>query len=245
MLHPPIQPSASGFLRRHDGAEIYWEASGNRAGRPALFLHGGPGSGLGSGGYRRRFDPSRYFIVGLDQRGCGRSRPLATEAPGALRLNTTQALIADIEALRSELGIARWLVSGASWGTTLALAFAQEHPERVTQLVLAAVTTTGREEVDWITEGVGRLFPEAWECFERALGRWPGERIVKAYARRLAGDDVGDRRRAALDWAAWEAAHVSLDGLAPPSSWAGDEGTAAVFATLVTHLLGERWLPAR
>lgn len=235
MLHPPIAPFASGLLRRPDGASIYWEASGNPRGRPALFLHGGPGSGLGPGSYRRRFDPARHFLVGLDQRGCGRSRPLATEVPIALRFNTTQALIADIEALRSELKIARWLVSGVSWGTTLALAYAQDHPERVTELVLAAVTTTSREEVDWITEGVGRLFPDAWERFERASRRWPGERIVEAYARRLAGDDAGERRCAAADWTAWEAAHVSLDGPAAPSSWAGDEVAAAVFATLVTH----------
>lgn len=235
MLEPPIQPFATGMLRRDDGAEIYWEASGSPDGRPALFLHGGPGSGLGSGGYRRRFDPARHLIIGLDQRGCGRSRPLVTESPAVLQSNTTQTLVADVEAVRAHLGIARWLVSGVSWGTTLALAYAQEHPERVTELVLAAVTTTSRGEVDWITEGVGQIFPEAWHRFERAAYRGPGERIVEAYARRLAGSDAAERRRAAADWNAWEAAHVSFDGSVTPGRWAGDEGAAAVFATLVTH----------
>ena len=251
MNHPAIEPFASGLLRVGDGTDVYWEASGRRDGKPALFLHGGPGSTLGRGGYRRRLDPSRYLIVGIDQRGCGRSRPLVTEARDTLPGNTTQALVADIEAVRVHLGIARWLVSGISWGTTLALAYAQDHPERVTELVLAAVTTTSRDEVDWITETVGRLFPEAWERFAQEAEARPGERLVAAYARRLAGGDAHDRRRAASSWNAWEAVHVSLDpGGATPDP--RPDAAAEAFATLVTHywsndgfLRGERAIANR
>ncbi len=198
-----------GLLPVAGGARIYWETSGAPDGIPALFLHGGPGSGLGSGGYRRHFDQERYRLVGIDQRGCGRSRPLVTADLGGLSGNTTTALIADIEAVRAHLDIERWLVSGISWGTTLALAYAQRHPDRwVSSLVLAAVTTTSRDEVAWITEGVGRIFPEAWQAFAEAR---PAR---KRTARRglcpaPRGDDAADRRRAARDWLAWEAAHVS------------------------------------
>lgn len=226
-------PTEHGLLAVADGDRIYWETSGRPDGRPALFLHGGPGSGLGAGGYRRHFDGARYRLVGIDQRGCGRSRPLVTSDLARLSRNTTGALIADIEAVRRHLGIERWLVTGISWGTTLALAYAQRHPDRVSGLVLAAVTTTSRDEVTWITEGVGRIFPEAWQAFTEASGRRGGERIVEAYARRLAGDDAADRRRAARDWMAWEAAHVSLD--APPPGRPDDLERDAVFATLVTH----------
>jgi proline iminopeptidase len=215
--------------------EIYWEMSGNPDGKPLLYLHGGPGAGLGPGGYRRRADPRRHLIVGIDQRGCGRSRPSAIDALERLSENTTAALIEDIEGVREHLGIARWLVTGVSWGSTLALAYAQAHPERVTEIVLVAVTTTSREEVDWITEGVGRVFPEAWQRFEAASQRRPGERVVEAYARRLAGDDGADRARAADAWDAWESVHVSLDPLWQPGPLHADPAERAIFATLVTH----------
>ncbi|QRE76624.1 prolyl aminopeptidase [Methylobacterium aquaticum] len=225
----------SGLLTLAAGDRIYWETSGHPEGRPALFLHGGPGSGLGTGGYRRHFDGARYRIVGIDQRGCGRSRPLATSNLGRLSRNTTQAVIADIEAVRRHLGIERWLVTGISWGTTLALAYAQQHPDRVSALVLAAVTTTSRDEVTWITETVGRVFPEAWYAFAAASDRRGDERIVEAYARRLAGHDASDRRRAVRDWMAWEDMHVSLDRSLPPGQKPDDPERDAVFATLVTH----------
>jgi proline iminopeptidase len=191
------QPAfASGHLAVAGGAEIYWEMSGNPRGKPALYLHGGPGSGLGARPYRQWFDPERYCLVGLDQRGCGRSRPLAGAVPESLAGNTTEALIADIEALRAHLGIGRWLVAGVSWGTTLALAYALAHPERVGALVLVAVAVTNRQEIDWLTEDMGRIFPEAWERFEQASGRRAGERVVAAYARRLAvGAACGACRR--------------------------------------------------
>ena len=170
-MHPPLEPFASGSIGRPDGAQIYWETSGNPEGRPALYLHGGPGGGLGPGGYRRRFDPERYLIVGFDQRGCGRSTPWAIDDLANLDGSNTSALIADIEALREHLGLSAWLVHGVSWGSTLALAYALAHPTRVTELVLTAVTTGGREEIDWITDGVGRIFPEAWERFAATAPR--------------------------------------------------------------------------
>ncbi|RVU14547.1 prolyl aminopeptidase [Methylobacterium oryzihabitans] len=237
---------ATGHLRMADGDQIHYEVSGNRLGRPALYLHGGPGSGLGHGGYRRLFDPAAYHVIAIDQRGCGRSRPLATAALERLHRNTTQTLIADIEAVRRHVGVESWLVSGVSWGSTLALAYAQTHPHRVTELVLAAVTTTSPEEVEWITEGVGRIFPEAWQVFERGSRRIDGERIVDAYARRLAGADAEDRVRAASDWVAWEAAHIAFDsgGKSPPIPDEGPEHHA-VFATLVTHYWAhDGFLPA-
>ncbi len=233
--YPSIEPFDAGLLSVADGNEIYWEASGNPDGTPAIYLHGGPGSGLGSGGYRRHFDPQRYLIVGIDQRGCGRSRPLATEALVELRRNTTPALIEDMEAVRRRLKIEAWLVSGVSWGTTLALAYAQAHPDKVSGLVLVGVTTTSREEIDWITEGVGRMFPEAWERFEQSAERRQGERVVDAYARRLATGSKHDRLLASSAWNAWEATHISLDPNWMPADQKRDDDRDLNFATLVTH----------
>lgn len=232
-MHPPTEPFDQGRLPRPDGAELYWEMSGKRDGRPALYLHGGPGSGLGRGGYRRRFDPDKYLIVGFDQRGCGRSTPWAIDSFETLHINTTQAMIDDIEALREHLGIERWLVHGVSWGTTLALAYALAHPDRVTELVLTAVTTGSREEIDWITEGVGAIFPEAWERF--AAETRGGERVIDSYARRLRDERPEVRTKAASAWEEWETTHVSLD----PNWQAGPMFESARerenFATLVTH----------
>lgn len=235
MLYPQSEPFAAGLLALDEKTEIYWETSGNPNGKPALYLHGGPGSGLRSGSYRQLFDPDVFYIVGIDQRGCGRSRPLATEKLSDLSSNTTEALIDDIEAIRSHLRIDSWLVSGVSWGATLALALAQSHPKRVSEMVLMAVTTTSRAEVEWITEGVGRLFPQEWEAFEAASARRPDERIVEAYARRLASSNDLDRLAAAEAWNEWESTHISLDPNFTPISHRFDDQRALVFATLVTH----------
>lgn len=235
MLYPESEPFASGLLNVDPNVDIYWEMSGNPNGKPALYLHGGPGSGLRSGSYRRIFDPEAYCLVGIDQRGCGRSRPLATEDLADLPSNTTDALIRDIEAIRRHLDIDTWLVSGVSWGSTLALALAQHCPERVSELVLMAVTTTSRDEVNWITEGVGRLFPQEWEAFNAASRRRPDERVVEAYARRLASADDLDRLAAAEAWNDWESTHISLDPNFTPITQRFDDERALVFATLVTH----------
>ncbi len=232
-MHPPIAPFRHGWLHRPDGAELYWEVAGHARGQPALYLHGGPGGGLGAGGYRRRFDPGRHLIVGLDQRGCGRSRPWAIDAPGSLALQTTPTLIDDIEALREHLALPSWLVHGVSWGCTLALAYALACPARVRALVLTAVTTGSREEIDWITEGVGAVFPEAWHRL--ASGVPAGERVVVHYARLLRDPDPAVRAAAAEAWDAWESTHVSLDPHWQPGPVHADARTRQNFALLVTH----------
>lgn len=232
-MYPSLEPFDRGWLVRPDGAELYWETAGNPKGRPALYLHGGPGGSLGKGGYRRRFDPAKYFIIGLDQRGCGRSRPLTIDSPDTLALNTTQSLIRDLEALREHFDVAGWLLHGVSWGSTLALAYALEHPEKVTELVLTAVTTGSREEIDWITEGVGILFPEAWEKF--ASVRRGDERVVEAYARLLRDPDPDVQSAAAAAWDSWESTHISLDPNWTPGPLHEDLRARKNFATLVTH----------
>jgi proline iminopeptidase len=223
-----------------DGQGLAWEESGNPAGIPALFLHGGPGSGLGQRGYVQSFDPVRYRVIGFDQRGCGRSWPLATDPAHDLSANTTPRLIADIEELRAHLGIASWLVSGVSWGTTLALAYALAHPARVRGLILVAVTTTSRREVDWITEGVGAVFPEAWDRLashaeHAGIGyQRGGGRLVEAYRRLLVGSDPAVRAAAAAEWMLWEATHVSLAAGGVHADPRPPEAQQ-VCATLVTH----------
>lgn len=232
-MHPPLEPVASGILHRPGGVELYWETSGNPLGRPALYLHGGPGGGLGRGGYRRRFDPSKYLIVGLDQRGCGKSSPWAIDDLDHLDRNNTQNLIDDIEALRSHLEIRSWLLHGVSWGSTLALAYALAHRDRVTEIVLTAVTTGSRTEIDWITEGVGAIFPEAWA--DLSAGVPQGERLIEHYAVTMRDPDPQVRAEAADRWDRWESTHVSLDPAWQPGPTHEDERTRQNFATLVTH----------
>lgn len=161
MLFPEIVPDQTGFLSTGDGHELYWQACGNSEGLPLLFLHGGPGSGVAPK-YLRMFDPERFRIIALDQRGAGRSRPHAS-----LEGNTTQNLIKDIEALRQHLGLEQWTVFGPSWGSTLALAYAQTHPARVRGLVVEAIFTATRGELDWwhSLDGVPRFYPDAWADF--------------------------------------------------------------------------------
>lgn len=206
----PVEPFESGWLTVRDGAEIYWEASGTSDGIPVVWLHGGPGTGLMSGGYNRAPDASRWLIVGLDQRACGRSRPLVTEPGFDLSGLTTQAMVADLEELREHLRISRWVVAGGSWGTTLALAYGQAHPDRVLGFVLAAVTDGSRTYVEWISERIGRVFPEAWDDFTAAAGQRTGQRVLDAYVERLTDPDPHVRSAAALAWCTWEDAHVAL-----------------------------------
>ncbi|WP_314452116.1 alpha/beta fold hydrolase [uncultured Microbacterium sp.] len=231
--HPAIAPFASGFLDRPDGARLYWEASGNPRGRPALYLHGGPGGGLGPGGYRRRFDPGLHLIVGIDQRGCGRSTPWASDDLSSLRTQTMVQLIDDLEAVRAHLGIERWLLHGVSWGSTLALAYALAHRDRVTEIVNLAVTTGHRWEIDWITDGIAPVFPEAHERLRAVLS--DDERTIEGYARLLTDPSPAVRRRAADEWDAWETAHISLGPHAAPGPLHPDDRHRLNFATLVTH----------
>ena len=233
--YPAIEPYDSGHLDVGDGHMVYWECCGNPDGKPALYLHGGPGSGC-SPGQRRFFDPKAYRAVLFDQRGSGRSRPLASAFNTNLRLNTTAHLIADIEALRQHLDIDRWIILGISWGTTLGLAYAQSHPQRVAALVLALVTTTSSREVDWITQGVGRNFPQEWDRFAAAVPRARGHQsLVDAYATLLSDQNRTVQDRAAQAWCDWEDAHISLSPGHRPNPRYGDPEFRLRFARLVTH----------
>lgn len=204
-LYPEIEPHASGLLRVDDVHQIYWEVSGNPNGKPVVFLHGGPGGGT-EPKHRRFFDPKRYRIVLLDQRGCGKSRPHAS-----LENNTTWHLVQDIEALREHLDIERWQVFGGSWGSTLALAYAQKHPERVTELVLRGIFTFAKDEMDWFyRNGTRMLFPDAYADFLSAIPAEEHDDIIAAYHRRLTGDDRKERARAARAWSLWECRVATL-----------------------------------
>ena len=203
-LYPPVEPYETGMLDVGDGNLVYWEVCGNPAGKPALVVHGGPGSGCDTG-VRRYFDPDRYRVVAFDQRGCGRSTPHASDPASDMRHNTTWHLVADMERLRERLGIDRWLLHGGSWGCTLILAYAQQHPQRVSEIVLASVTLTRRCDIDWLYCGVGRFFPEQWDRFrDGAAGMPVGGDLVATYARLMEHPDTGVREKAAADWCAWE-----------------------------------------
>ncbi|MBO4165291.1 prolyl aminopeptidase [Micromonospora antibiotica] len=213
--YPPIEPYDQGMLDVGDGNAVYWEVCGNPAGRPALVVHGGPGSGCGPWA-RRYFDPDRYRVVLFDQRNCGRSTPHAADPATDLRHNTTAHLVADMERLRGHLGVDRWLLYGGSWGSTLLLAYAQRHPQRVSAIVIGAVTTTRRSEIDWLYRGVGRYFPREWERFLAGGGVGPDDDVVGAYARLVQDLDPAVRERAVRDWCAWEDAVVSAEGVGNP-----------------------------
>ena len=217
-----------------DSQRIYWECSGNPNGRAAVFLHGGPGSGC-SPYVRRYFDPAVYRILLTDQRGCGRSRPLV-QTSNDLTTNTTAHLIEDLELLREHLAIERWTVVGASWGTTLGLAYAQAHPQRVDAMVLACVTTTSRREVEWVTHDMGRIFPKQWEEFA-SVASGPEERthLAGVYGELLFSRDSAVRERAARQWCAWEDTHVSLAPGYVENSRFEDPDFRLLFARLVTH----------
>jgi len=233
MRYPPIEPYATGMLDVGDGNAVYWETCGNPDGKPAVVLHGGPGSGA-SPHWRRYFDPARYRVVLFDQRGCGRSTPDAGTAD--LSANTTAHLIADIEALRRHLGIGRWLVIGASWGATLGVAYAEAHPASVSEVVLFSVTTTTRREVDWITQDMRRVFPAEWTRLRDAIpASMRGMRIIDAYAELLDDPDPAVRDQAAKDWCAWEDTHVATVPDYQPDPRYADPVFRMRFARLVTH----------
>lgn len=232
---PAISPYDSGMLDVGDGHQVYWECCGNPEGIPAIYLHGGPGSGV-TPGQRRFFDPDAYRVVLFDQRGSGRSRPLASEPDADLSTNTTAHLIADIEALRQLHRAESWTVLGMSWGTTLGLAYAEAHPRQVDAMVLALVTTTSRREVEWLTRDVGRIFPREWDRFAAAvpdgLRHLP---LVDAYATLLVDADPAVCEQAAREWCAWEDAHVSLTPGHRPNPRYEDPEFRLRFARLVTH----------
>jgi proline iminopeptidase len=231
-LYPHLAPYQSGFLRVSALHEIYFEQSGNAQGMAAVFLHGGPGGGTESK-MRRFFDPRRYRIVLFDQRGCGKSRPHAS-----LVDNTTWDLVADIERLREHLGIERWLVFGGSWGSTLALAYAQSHPQRVTHLVLRGIFLLRRWELDWFYQspfGAAALYPDLWEHYIEPIP--PAERtdMMGAYYRRLTSQDPAELSRAAKAWALWEAATSFLRRNTLYTTKLGQETHSEAFSRIECH----------
>lgn len=242
--YPEIEPYEQGMLDVGDGQRLYWEVCGNPGGKPAVLLHGGPGSGC-TPSFRRDFDPERYRIVLFDQRGAGRSEPHASDPAVDLRTNTTHHLLVDIERLREHLGVERWLVWGLSWGSTLALAYAERHPDRVTEIVLASVTLTRQEDIEWLYHGVGRFFPDEWARFRDGVpAAERGGDLVAAYDRLLNHDpDPAVRERAARDWCDWEDAVVSLEPGYVRNPRYDDPRFRMAFARIVTHYFRHRaWL---
>ena len=203
-LYPEIEPYETGWLRVDDLHTLYWEQSGNRDGIPVVFLHGGPGSGA-TPAHRRFFDSTRYRIVVFDQRGAGRSTPL-----GELTDNTTQDLVADIERLREHLGIERWMLFGGSWGSSLAITYAEAHPDRCLALVLRGIFLCRRAEVDWFMTGMRRIFPEAWRQFSEYLPAAEREDLLASYYRRLTDPDPDVHMPAARTWSQYEGACSTL-----------------------------------
>ncbi|MEH0431101.1 prolyl aminopeptidase [Streptomyces stelliscabiei] len=235
-LYPEIEPYDHGLLDVGDGNRVYWEVCGNPRGRPAVVLHGGPGS-RANAWFPRLFDPEAYRIVLLDQRGCGRSTPPASAYETDMAVNTTDHLIADLELLRRHLGIGRWLVWGVSWGSALGLRYAQTHPQAVTELVLTGVTSASDAEVALLARGLGQYFPEA---FERFLAELPvderGGNLAAAYNRLIESPDEAVRARAARAWTDWETAIAGQ----PPRSVPRYEDPVFryAFARTVTHYWG-------
>jgi proline iminopeptidase len=204
-FYPELDARHSGTLSVSPQHTLYWEESGSPEGRPVVYLHGGPGGGSDPR-YRRFFDPRAYRIVLYDQRGCGRSTPYA-----CLEDNTTWHLVEDLERLREHLGLERWMVFGGSWGSTLALAYAQTHPERVTHLVLRGIFLLRRQEIDWFYQrGASVLFPDAWESYLKPIPEAEHGDLLGAYHRRLLSPDAAVRQEAALAWSIWEASTSRL-----------------------------------
>ena len=233
-----LTPYDSGLLDAGDGQSVHWEVCGNPGGKPALVVHGGPGSGA-TPWWTQFFDPARYRVVLFDQRGCGRSTPHASDPDADLTVNTTAHLVADMEALRRMLGIERWLLLGGSWGSALSLAYAVEHPERVSELVLWSVGTTRAYEVEWFTRTMGHLHPAE---YEQLLSLLPAaERdgnIAAAYHRLLMSPDPAVHDAAARAWCAWEDRLATLSGPVQPSERYADPRFRLAFARLVTHYFG-------
>ncbi|HRX39790.1 MAG TPA: prolyl aminopeptidase [Parvularculaceae bacterium] len=229
-LYPPIEPFSTGSLKVSDLHQIYYEVSGNPNGVPAVVCHGGPGGGS-TPSMRRYFDPTKYKIIVFDQRGCGKSTPHAE-----LRENTTWDLVGDIEKLREHLNIDRWLVFGGSWGSTLSLAYAEAHPERVLALVLRGIFTIRREEIDWFyQEGASWIFPDAWEDYVKPIPEAERGDFVSAYYKRLTSDDKAAQLAAAKAWSVWEGTTVSLLPSPERVESFGGDAFAIAFARIECH----------
>jgi proline iminopeptidase len=234
-LYPPLEPYAVHQLAVDPVHRLYVEECGRPDGIPALFLHGGPGAGC-EPAHRRFFDPTRYRIVLFDQRGCGRSIPHAE-----LAANSTWHLVADIERIRVELGIERWLVFGGSWGSTLALAYAETHPERVAALILRGIFLCRDAEIRWFyQEGASWLRPEEWQAFIAPIPPEERDDLLGAYHRRLIGDDEGVRREAARAWSLWEGRTATLLPNADVQAHFADSRVALSLARIECHYFVNR-----
>ena len=235
VLYPPLEPHETGMLDVGDGHKIYWEISGNPDGKPAVFVHGGPGSGTNPL-QRRMFDPKAYRIVLFDQRGCGRSTPHVATSDAGLVANTTWHLVADMERLREHLGIDTWQVFGGSWGATLGVAYAETHPERVSEIVLRGVFLLRQLELDWMYEGgAGMLFPEAYAAFVDAVPKQDRGNLLTAYHRMINSPDPDVRAGAAVAWSAWEGAAVALVPDASMMAQYSKPAFAVPFARIALH----------
>jgi proline iminopeptidase len=231
-LYPSIRARRTGHLQVSDLHRVYYEESGNPAGKPAVFLHGGPG-GATDAKMRGFFDPKRYRIVLFDQRGCGKSTPNAS-----LVDNTTWDLVADIEKLREHLGIGKWLVFGGSWGSTLALAYAQTHPERVTELVLRGIFLLRRWELEWFYQsevGTAALYPDLWKSYVEVIPKEERGDMIRAYYKRLTSENRAELERAATAWSIWESATSFLRLNENYIAKFGDPSFAAAFARIECH----------
>lgn len=237
-FYPEIEPFETGMLDVGDGHSIYYERAGKPGGKRAVFLHGGPGGGCNAE-QRRLFNPDVYDILLFDQRGCGRSKPYAS-----LECNTTWHLVADIETLREHLGVENWLVLGGSWGSTLALAYAQTHPDRVSELILRGVYTLTQAELDWYYKfGVSEMFPEKWEAFQAPIAPEKRHDMMTAYRELLTGDDVDVQLKAATAWSVWEGETITLMPDASLSVAHADAQFAVAFARIENHFFHHNaWL---
>ncbi|MFN4096545.1 MAG: prolyl aminopeptidase [Sphingomonas sp.] len=229
-LYPEIEPYARGMLDVGDGHQLYYERVGTPGAKPAIFLHGGPGGGF-SPSHRRLFDPARYDVLLFDQRGCGQSTPHA-----GLEDNTTWHLVADIERLRELVGAEKWLVFGGSWGSTLGLAYAQTHPDRVSELVMRGIFTVSRAEIDWFYRfGVSEVFPDKFARLQAPIPEEERGDLVAAYRRRLTGDDAAAQIEAAQAWTRWECETSTLLPSAAMDALWRDEAYALAFARIENH----------
>lgn len=229
-LYPEIEPYESGHLDVGDGHSVYWELCGNPDGIPAVFLHGGPGAGCGKD-HRRLFDPARYKILLFDQRGCGRSTPHA-----GLDANTTWHLVADIERFRAMIGAEKWLIFGGSWGSCLALAYAQTHPHRVSGLILRGIFTLRREELLWFYQnGASWLFPDLWEGYLAPIPEDERDDLMAAYRKRLTDPDRAVQVEAARAWSLWEGQTLTLLPDEKIKAQHGDDDFALAFARIENH----------
>ena len=229
-LYPEIEPFASGWMETGDGNRIYYEECGNPQGRPVVVLHGGPGGAVNPG-MRRYFDPSRWRVILFDQRGCGQSTPNAADTD--LSDNTTWTLIEDIERLRERCGVDKWAVFGGSWGSTLSLAYAITHPERVSALLLRGIFLLRKSEVRWFyQEGASQLYPDAWERYLAPIPEAERGDLMDAYYRRLTGPDRAERERCAVAWSSWEGETVSVEGPSARPEKFADPAFALAFARI-------------